>query len=90
LKVEITPSFSTVFIFILGTLLVCATVFPNPGIPIYAGIPFALSPLLLRSVRTTNTLRGYILRIAIFALPLLVMAGIFVARFLATYNQPSF
>jgi hypothetical protein len=90
LKVELTPYFSTVFIFTLGTLLVCATVFPNPGIPIFAAIIIALSPLLLLAVNMPNTVRGHALRIAVFALPLLIMTGIFVARFLATYNQPSF
>jgi apolipoprotein N-acyltransferase len=90
LKVELTPYFSTLFIFILGTLLVCAVVFPNPGIPIFAAIFIALSPLLLLAVNTPNNLKGNILRIAVFAVPLVIMAGIFVARFLATYNQPSF
>jgi hypothetical protein len=90
LKVELNGYFSTAFIFILGTLLVCASVFPNPGIPIFAGIIIALSPLLLLAVRTTNTFRGHLLRMAVFAVPLLVMTTIFVVRFLATYNQPSF
>ena len=90
LKVELNPYFSTAFIFILGTLLVCALVFPNPGIPIFAGIIIALSPLLLLVVKATPTLRGHILRLAVFALPLLVMTAIFVIRFLATYNEPSF
>jgi hypothetical protein len=90
LNVELTPFFTTAFIFLLGTLVVCATVFPNPGIPVYAGIVFALSPLLLLAVNTKPTLTGYVLRLAIFALPILIMAGLFVAQFLATYNQPSF
>lgn len=90
LKVELNAYFSTIFIFIFGTLIVCATVFPNPGIPIFASIILALSPLLLLAVRTTGTPRGYILRMTVFAVPLLVMTAIFVIRFLATYNQPSF
>ncbi len=90
LKIELSPYFVTPFIFIFGTLLVCATVFPNPGIPIFASIIIAFSPLLLFAVKTASTLRGYILRIAIFAIPLVVMTTIFVARFIATYNQPSF
>ncbi len=90
LKVELNSYFSTAFIFILGTLLVCATVFPNPGIPIFAGIIIALSPLLLSVLKTADTLRGHVLRLAVFAVPLLVMTAIFVVRFLATYNQPSF
>jgi hypothetical protein len=90
LKVELNSYFSTIFIFILGTLIVCATVFPNPGIPIFVSIILALSPLLLLAVKTASTLRGHILRMAVFAVPLLVMTAIFVIRFLATYNQPSF
>ena len=90
LKIELNPYFSTLFIFIFGTLLVCATVFPNPGIPIFASVIIALSPLLLLAVKTASTLRGHALRIAIFAIPLLIMTAIFVARFIATYNQPSF
>jgi hypothetical protein len=90
LNVELNTYFSTAFIFILGTLLVCALVFPNPGIPIFVGIIIALSPLLLLAVKATPTLRGHLLRLAVFAVPLLVMTVIFVVRFLATYNQPSF
>ncbi len=90
LKVELNSYFVTPFIFILGTLLICATVFPNPGISIFASIIIALSPLLLLAVKTANTLRGHILRMAIFAIPLLVMTAIFAVRFIATYNQPSF
>lgn len=90
LKVELNSYFSTVFMFVLSTLLICATVFPRPGIPIFASIMIALSPLLLLVVNTPQTLKGYSLRIAVFAAPLIIMAAIFVARFLATYNQPSF
>jgi hypothetical protein len=89
-KVELTSYFTTPFIFILGTLLVSATVFPNPGIPIFASIIIALSPLLLIAVNTANTLRGHIIRVSVFAVPLLIMTIIFVLRFIATYNQPSF
>jgi hypothetical protein len=90
LEVELNSYFSTIIMFILGTLMVCATVFPNPGIPIFAAIIIALSPLLLLAVNTASNLKGYALRIAVFAVPLLIMTGIFVVRFLATYNQPSF
>jgi hypothetical protein len=90
LKVELSPYFSTPFIFILGTLLVCATVFPNPGIPVFASIIIALSPLLLLAVQTPSSLRGHALRITLFAMPILLLTAIFVARFISTYNQPSF
>lgn len=90
LKLGLTPYFSTVFIFILGPLLVAATVFPNPGIPIFASIILALSPLLLLAVQTAKTIRDHVLRITVFAVPLIVMTIIYVIRFMATYNQPSF
>ncbi len=89
-KVEVSPLFSSTFIFILGTLLICATIFPRPGIPVWAAILIALSPLFLIVVKAAPTLRGYSLRMAVFALPLLLMATVFVIGFLTSYNQPSF
>jgi hypothetical protein len=88
LKIEVTPYLAATVIFLLGTLWLGGAVFAK--VPVLSAIILALSPLPLLFVQTPNTMRGTVTRLAISAIPIVLVMAYALWRFAIEYNQPSF
>jgi hypothetical protein len=84
-KVEGTTHLATAFIFLQGTLWLGGAVFSK--LPVVSGVILGLSPLLLFLLRMPQTFRNYALRLIVFALPILAVAGFALVEFL---REPPF
>jgi hypothetical protein len=88
MNVPVPTSLAAVLVFTLGVLWFGGSVFAK--VPVWSSILLALSPLLLLFIKTPKTLRGSATRLAVFAIPVILVTAYAAWRFAVTYNQPSF
>jgi hypothetical protein len=80
MNIEVTPSLAAVFIFLQGGLWVGGAVFSK--LPVLSALILTLSPLLLLLIRPSHTLRNTLLRLVLFAIPIVAVAGFALIEFL--------
>jgi hypothetical protein len=86
MKMDVTPYLASVFIFLQGGLWLGAIVFSKT--PVISGIILAFSPLLLLIRPLPNTLQNHVIRLVLFGLPVVVVAGLALWKFMS--GEPAF
>jgi hypothetical protein len=84
-KVEGTEYLPTAFIFLQGSMWLGGTVFSE--LPVISALILALSLFLLLLIRTPHTFRNHLLRLVVFAIPIIAVAGFALIHFL---REPPF
>lgn len=88
LKVEVNAYLATTLLFVMAGLWLGGTVFAK--LPVLSAIILALSPLLLLFMRTTNTVVGNVMRLAVMVIPIALVIGYGVWQFILDSRQPTF